>query len=47
MGGEERKGTKDMTDSAESVSKRRGVDQSPGLASDRGRDTFFLETGEQ
>lgn len=36
-------GTKNMTDSA----KRKGVDQSPGLASDRGRDTFFLETGEQ
>ena len=35
-------GTKNMTDSA----KRKGVDQSPGLASDRGRDTFFLETGE-
>lgn len=41
------KGTKNMTDSAKSVSKRKGVDQSPGLASDRGRDTFFLETGEQ
>lgn len=45
--GEERKGTKNMTDSAKSVSKRKGVDQSPGLALDRGRDTFSLETGEQ
>lgn len=41
------KGTKNMTDLAKSMSKRKGVDQSPGLASDRGRDTFFLETGEQ
>lgn len=47
MGGEKRKGTKNMTDSAKSVSKRKGVDQSPGLAPDRGRDTFFLEPGEQ
>lgn len=44
MGGEERKGTKNMTDSAKSVSKKskkKGVDQSPGLASDGGEGHLF------
>lgn len=41
MGGEERKGTKNMTDSAKSVSKRKGVDQSPGLAPDGGEGHLF------